>query len=400
MNKRIVSTALVFLTCLCTLSFPAFAASPEAPEPTAAARYSNGAVSISGTGYKSSTDYIVRIVNTAKSSLSAMTQTTANGSGAIFVSVTTGKLEKLSDYTAYVNNKDGSQAAAASIEGASPVTYTAAIAAGTGGSITTGTTGSYAAGTVISLKATANSNYTFDKWTSSNGGKFANARSAATTFTMPANSVTVTAHFTYNGGGGDHHHSDGGSHHHNGGGSGSGTTATAPVSSSNNTFASDTNHDFSVNGTYQFKITSKDGKAPVFAVGTSGVFQVTLAKVDGNDYFYKITAIGAPGSQAGIYINHGPRLLIATVGSAFTSGVKLDTGSRLSVAKGRTYQFRVTASSKPVFVCGNSSVFRVSFSGSKGNDYFFKVTATGKAGDSAGFYINREKAPRTIGTIA
>jgi hypothetical protein len=138
----------------------------------------------------------------------------------------------------------------------------------------------------------------------------------------------------------------------------------------------------------------------VFAVGTPGVFQVTLAKVDGNDYFYKITAIGAPGSQAGIYINHGPRLLIATVGSDFTSGIKLDTGSRLSVAKGKTYQFRVTATSKPVFVCGNSSVFRVSFSGSKGNDYFFKATATGKAGDSAGFYVNREKAPRTIGTIA
>ena len=325
MNKRIVSTALVFLTCLCTLSFPAFAASPEAPEPTAAARYSNGAVSISGTGYKPSTDYIVRIVNTAKSSLSAMTQTTANGNGTISVSVTTGKLERLSDYTAYVNNKDGSQAAAASIEGASPG--------------------------------------------SSSGS-------------------------------GDHHHSDGGSHHHNGGGSSSGTTATAPVTPSNSTFASDTNHDFAVNGTYQFKITSKNGKDPVFAVGTPGVFQVTLAKVDGNDYFYKITAIGAPGSQAGIYINHGPRLLIATVGSAFTSGVKLDTGSRLSVAKGKTYQFRVTATSKPVFVCGNSSVFRVSFSGSKGNDYFFKATATGKAGDSAGFYVNREKAPRTIGTIA
>ncbi len=245
--------------------------------------------------------------------------------------------------------------------------------------------------------------FTFDGWFTDNG-TFENAFTADTAVTE---NITVYAKWNIEGaspgsssGSGDHHHSDGGSHHHNGGGSSSGTTATAPVTPSNSTFASDTNHDFAVNGTYQFKITSKNGKDPVFAVGTPGVFQVTLAKVDGNDYFYKITAIGAPGSQAGIYINHGPRLLIATVGSDFTSGIKLDTGSRLSVAKGKTYQFRVTATSKPVFVCGNSSVFRVSFSGSKGNDYFFKATATGKAGDSAGFYVNREKAPRTIGTIA
>jgi hypothetical protein len=42
------------------------------------------------------------------------------------------------------------------------------------------------------------------------------------------------------------------------------------------------------------------------------VFQTTLVKHNGNDYYYKITAIGAPGAQSGIYLN-GSRLLVATI---------------------------------------------------------------------------------------
>ena len=128
------------------------------------------------------------------------------------------------------------------------------------------------------------------------------------------------------------------------------------------------------------------------------MFEIESVTQIGNDYFFKLRAIGAPGAQAGIYINRGPRLLIATVGSN-PSYARLDTGGRLTVKAGGTYQFKVTSAPKPTFVCGNSSVFRVSASGSKGNDYFFKVTAVGKVGDSAGFYVNREKVPRTVGTI-
>lgn len=85
------------------------------------------------------------------------------------------------------------------------------------------------------------------------------------------------------------------------------------------------------------------------------------------------------------------------VGTA--SSVKLDTGNELYVKRGQTYQFKITASSKPTFVCGNSSMFKVDFSGSRGNDYFFKVTAIGKPSECAGFYVNSEKQPRTIGEI-
>lgn len=35
-----------------------------------------------------------------------------------------------------------------------------------------------------------------------------------------------------------------------------------------------------------------------------------------------------------------------------------------------------------------------------GNDYYFEVTAVGKAGQVAGFYINSDKTPVTIATVA
>jgi uncharacterized protein (TIGR02145 family) len=71
-----------------------------------------------------------------------------------------------------------------------PVTVTSAGTGATGG-------GSYAAGAAVSIGAgTAPAGQQFKNWTTtSNGVTFANANSAATTFTMPANAVTVTANF-------------------------------------------------------------------------------------------------------------------------------------------------------------------------------------------------------------
>jgi len=70
------------------------------------------------------------------------------------------------------------------------VTVSSAGAGATGG-------GSYAEGATVSINAgTARSDQRFKNWTSaSNGVDFVNANSIATTFTMPANAVTVTANF-------------------------------------------------------------------------------------------------------------------------------------------------------------------------------------------------------------
>lgn len=80
------------------------------------------------------------------------------------------------------------------------------------------------------------------------------------------------------------------------------------------------------------------------------------------------------------------------------NSVKIDTGAKLTVKAGKTYQFKIIANSKPKFICGNGSLFRVNYNGQKGKEYFFKVTAIGKAG-SAGFYLNGSKTVCTVGTI-
>lgn len=69
--------------------------------------------------------------------------------------------------------------------------YTLGLATG---AITTGSTasGSKEYGTTITLKATANTGYTWNKWKSSNTSLVADKTSANTSFTMPAGDLTMT----------------------------------------------------------------------------------------------------------------------------------------------------------------------------------------------------------------
>jgi len=72
---------------------------------------------------------------------------------------------------------------------------TMAVTPGGSGTATDVTgTSPYAAGTVVSIKAVAAQGYLFVKWTAP-AGTFGNATAAETTFTMPAQDVTVTANF-------------------------------------------------------------------------------------------------------------------------------------------------------------------------------------------------------------
>jgi hypothetical protein len=67
-----------------------------------------------------------------------------------------------------------------------------------GGGTATDETGTppYTAGAQVSIQAVAKSGYQFVNWTASpSSGTFTSATSATTTFTMPANAVTVTANF-------------------------------------------------------------------------------------------------------------------------------------------------------------------------------------------------------------
>jgi len=78
-----------------------------------------------------------------------------------------------------------------------PTTYNLTMAAdpAVGGTATDEVnTSPYAAGTVVNITAVAAPCYRFVNWTAP-AGTFANANAAGTTFTMPAQNVTVTAHF-------------------------------------------------------------------------------------------------------------------------------------------------------------------------------------------------------------
>ena len=70
---------------------------------------------------------------------------------------------------------------------APPVTYTLTVVNGTGG-------GSYAAGTAVTVAAVVPDGKVFDKWTGDTG-YLANPAASATTATMPAANITVTATF-------------------------------------------------------------------------------------------------------------------------------------------------------------------------------------------------------------
>jgi hypothetical protein len=74
--------------------------------------------------------------------------------------------------------------------------YTLTTTSTAGGDVTTPgeSTYSHAAGDNVTLTATADSGYRFVNWTAT-AGTFGNATAASTTFTMPSQNATVTAHF-------------------------------------------------------------------------------------------------------------------------------------------------------------------------------------------------------------
>lgn len=97
--------------------------------------------------------------------------------------------------------------------------------------------------------------------------------------------------------------------------------------------------------------------------------------------------------------SHSSQYVVLPQKVAAPPHLTVDTGKYLSVKSGHSYQFKITAASKPTFLCGSATVFQVIFAGSNGNSYFYKAVAVGKPGQAAGFYVNGQKIPCTIGVI-
>jgi hypothetical protein len=97
----------------------------------------------------------------------------------------------------YIKTSDGSVYYSYTIEPSVVTPYSLSLAANpvTGGSATDLTGGSpYPTGSIVNIKAEASQGYHFVNW-SAPAGTFGDTNATETTFTMPAQNVTVTAHF-------------------------------------------------------------------------------------------------------------------------------------------------------------------------------------------------------------
>lgn len=179
---------------------------------------------------------------------------------------------------------------------------------------------------------------------------------------------------------------------------GEATCAITVIEKPETTYVSDTTDNVNVvaGNTYQFKITSTNGAVPQFAVaGDGSIFKLVAQSNEGNDYFFKVQAVGTVGQVCGVYVNkEATPVATLTVSADYTC----DT-TTVNVAVGATYQVKITANSMPTLAAGNS-IYTVAFASQSGNDYFFKITATqnAKAGDAVGFYINGAPSPAFVAT--
>lgn len=76
---------------------------------------------------------------------------------------------------------------------------------------------------------------------------------------------------------------------------------------------SDTTVDFTLaaGNRYVFKITAPS--APSFTVGNGAVLKTQAGKIDGNDYYFAVYAVGSAGQSTGVYVN-GVKVCTVTVG--------------------------------------------------------------------------------------
>ena len=154
-----------------------------------------------------------------------------------------------------------------------------------------------------------------------------------------------------------------------------------------------------VDGAYQFRFTSEFGTPPVVEIDSES-FRAELASQEGNDYFWKIYAIGSAGETCNVTVNGTCVARLTAVSAAPASGLVVsDTTAPFTVAAGGSYQFRLTADAMPSMAAG-SPCFTVEYVGNDGKDWFFKVYAIGNVGDACGFYVNLAPTPVAIATIA
>lgn len=155
---------------------------------------------------------------------------------------------------------------------------------------------------------------------------------------------------------------------------------------------SDTTNDFTLGQykPYVFKITG----AALFGPGTPYRFDTELIRKSGNDSYYRVTPTGGAGLQAGFYMSNGittEKVCVITIGPFVPVALKSDTTQNFSLARGKSYTFRLTGAT--AFNPGTDGVFTTGPVKRSGGDSYYKITAVGPAGSSSGFYMGAPNQP-------
>lgn len=137
--------------------------------------------------------------------------------------------------------------------------------------------------------------------------------------------------------------------------------------------------------TYQYRITAPI--QPNVVIANSNIIQLRYVSNSGNDYFYKVTALGNAGDCVGLYAN-GKRISVITVTKPYC-----DTYGPFKIRQNSTYQFKSDTSK---IICGNGKVgIQISQIFSNGF-YFTKFRLIGKVGDRVGFYYGNSKVAGSV----
>lgn len=141
-----------------------------------------------------------------------------------------------------------------------------------------------------------------------------------------------------------------------------------------------------VGKTYKFLAKTNLGEFVYAKSADDSIVKVGEPEIDPNDNGWLIPIQGLKaGTTTVMAVSASGATALLPV--TFTNNFVSDTNGSFSVTAGSTYQFMITAPSRPSFVCGSGS-FKVVSSTSSGSHYYYKVQAVGNAGQGSGFYVN------------
>jgi hypothetical protein len=134
------------------------------------------------------------------------------------------------------------------------------------------------------------------------------------------------------------------------------------------------------------------GSSDVFTLTTTGnTATVKVNSIDSSFASENKTTLTATLYDADGYVLDDYDVAKCDINALSVPLASSDTNSAVSVAKGASYQMKVTSTTTPSVTTGTNGVFSVVLASKNGNNYFYKLTATGAVNASTGIFLNGTK---------